>query len=442
MPNIFGDSTLDEIIRQRQAQYSSNINSLIQTNMNRASTGAEKAGVGVGSFLGALGAKYFGTPFEETAEGKAIAAKEAALQSVAGKDYSTQKSNQATPQGGMTTQTKQLSPSQAKAQEAKAYLEYSVKYGDTKARDWSMQLNQQALNLAKDERQQAKEAQEKATLDSGNASMASILRGRGASEDLVNAVVTGVLTENTALELLEPDEKDKLDTVGMGRFTLPDGSTAIGGYVTDKNGNVVVKYRDDNGNFVEAPAGTLPEKREGNSITLSNQDVFKNMLALEEKWSKSIKPIKERTANVKSLETALLTGEAKAIQASLAKTFGAKTQSSKELEVWSGVGGLEDRVVNAINRAINGEYGADDLGIINNLLADAQERAIGEWKSVNEQYKAKGKLGQIPSELIGEKVPYVDFGSMPVEELASQDITELTAAQRIRLRRAIEMVGK
>ena len=80
MPDVFGNPTLQEMTAQRQRAFQGQVGDIMQSDMARASTGAEKAGTGLGSFLGALGVKYLGKPYAETAEGQNIAAREEAVQ--------------------------------------------------------------------------------------------------------------------------------------------------------------------------------------------------------------------------------------------------------------------------------------------------------------------------------------------------------------------------
>ena len=155
MPDIFGNPTLQEMTAQRQRAFQGQVGDIMQSNMARASTGAEKAGVGVGSFLGALGAKYLGKPYAETAEGQAVADREAALSELTGQDFGTQQTNQMTPEGGMTTETKQLSEPERLAAEGSAYLKYAQEYNSPEARTYGMQLQQKAIDASKALKKQA-----------------------------------------------------------------------------------------------------------------------------------------------------------------------------------------------------------------------------------------------------------------------------------------------
>jgi hypothetical protein len=149
MPDIFGNPTLQEMTQSRQRAFQGQVGDIMANNMARAQTGEEKAGTGVGSFLGALGAKYFGTPYAETAEGQAMAAREAQLAGVMGADYNNQNSNVSTPDGGITTQSTPVSQIDATRAKAKAFMDYATQTNNPEAFKYALGLEQEAITLGK-----------------------------------------------------------------------------------------------------------------------------------------------------------------------------------------------------------------------------------------------------------------------------------------------------
>jgi hypothetical protein len=273
MPDIFGNPTLQEMTQSRQKAFQGQIGDIMSTNMARALTGEEKAGVGVGSFLGALGAKYFGTPYAETAEGQAMAAKEAQLAGIMGKDYSNQNSNVSTPNGGMTTQSTPVPQIDATRAKAKAFMDYATQTNNPEAFKYALGLEQEVITLGKAQ----KEAQIKE--DYVN-TLPEDLKNLGRSANSDPAKIQQILEERNK-------KKDSFRILTKSEVAKQGLNPLINYQINEKNNDITEFSKIENnlgGNKVEA------------------YDPLTNMLTTKDGKGNIIKTVPANSSNIKNAD--------------------------------------------------------------------------------------------------------------------------------------------
>jgi hypothetical protein len=149
MPDIFGNPTLQETTAQRRVDNQKFLQGYLAEQQTSSMTGSEKIGGAIGSIFGSfLGDKYR-TKFADTAEGQAMAAQEAQLAGIMGKDYSNQNSNVSTPNGGITTQSTPVPEVDATRAKAKAFMDYATQTNNPEAFKYALGLEQEAITLGK-----------------------------------------------------------------------------------------------------------------------------------------------------------------------------------------------------------------------------------------------------------------------------------------------------
>lgn len=404
---------LQQVLQQRRQSSQKLFADTRAQNVAMTRSPEEFAGAGLGNLFGTLGVNLidkFRNPKGQSPE-DALLEQRSRDQKGLFTDLSTQHANVSTPDGGMRTQSTPRDEVEQLQIRANKFREYAQAYGDPEAFKTAELFNQQAQAIQQQRAEQAK-------AEAGIQGSADFLKSRGAPDSLIAGVRGGTIATKDAVAFMA--EKDpKIATVGLGRFVLPDGTEVSGGFTKDEKGNATVKVFDDEGNFVQAPAGTMPvQRQDGTTITFSDKDKFTNMMQLSSSYASETKDLRARTDELENLTVSLGTGIPNDTQAAMARIFGNKTRSNAELEMWANIGSLDERIVNSINAFIKGEHGKDQMSTIEDLVADMAVQTAQQWNRVNDTFSKRAEVGEIDPALVTRTDhAFTNYFTMSKEEL-------------------------
>jgi len=394
MPDVFGNPTLQEMTTQRQRAFQGQIGDIMQSNMARAQTGADKAGVGVGSFLGALASKYLGTPYAETEEAKQYAARDQAT-----KDAIAPAPTDVAPNS--------VADLQQRLEGIRKYN--STDYGNAESIAFERQLTKDLLAqtvLEKDN----KELQ---------ANVTSFIEKK-IPEDLIQGYASGDLTY-----------KDVLDT-NAERAKPEDAYVTLTAEEAQKRG-IKDLSRDyqlntkDNKISVLGGNGTTVNVGKGEGVTEWNTVV--------DNYRQDTKSILEDSDKVDKVKAALRANSSAgsvATQQSISELFGSSVRAQAELNKWAKLGNLGERVSGSITKFFSGTYTPEALNDISRLVATYEDSLGKRQNSVNEKYnRISTTYGINPADVIVEPVlsPRYDFDTMQATDLLNVNTQDLLPHQ-------------